>query len=299
MRIALFHNASLLGTPVATRLVEDGGDEIVLVSPRSTPPDPALDALVTRHGLEHHRVADLHDRALFARLGAFAPDLLLVASLPWKVPRRLRALARLAALNLHPSLLPRYRGPLPEFWVIRDGEPSSGLTLHLMDDRFDAGPILAQAVVPIAPDDTLLSFAQRVYAPAPALVAEVVASYREGRSPPAAPQDGRLATYRPNVDERHLAIDWRLDAASIERLVRAADPLFEAFTTLDGERLHVASVRLLVSTRPLAPGEIALDHAQLVVGTGDGALAITRIGERPGHLHARDHGWPEGLVLGA
>lgn len=279
MRIALFHNASLLGRAVATPIVADRRDELLVVSPRQASADAALQAHLERLGIEHLTTSGVRERAFVSRLSAFAPDLLLVATFPWRLPRSVRALARLGAINLHPSLLPRYRGALPEFWVIRDGERDSGLTAHLMDDGFDTGPILDATRVAIAPDDTLLTLTERMCAAAPELVARVLEAYRDGRPPSPRAQDERLATTTPRVVDTHLAIDWRESAASLERLVRAAWPLFEAHTFAAGRRLHVAAVRSATGARPLAPGELAIEPGdplpRILVGTGDGALEIT------------------------
>lgn len=301
MRIALLHNPSDLGVAVARRLLEGGLDELMLISPGHAPSDPGLAALEAGTGATRVLVSGVRDERLAAALGGFAPDVLLTATFPWRVPRRLRAHARLAALNLHPSLLPRWRGPAPEFWAIRTGDRTTGLTLHLMDDGLDTGPIVARTEVAIAEQDTLWTLGERLATLAPDFVARALEPYRRGAEPSATPQDERLATPAPAVLDAHLAIDWREPAAAIARLVRAAFPIFEAHTPLDGERVRITSARATTCPRALAPGEVALEPTsrRVLVGTGEGALELAMIGSRDAHAVAREQGWRDGATFTA
>lgn len=107
-------------------------------------------------------VRDIRDNGLHRALRALRPDLIVVACFPWRIPEVLTTSARLAALNIHPSLLPNHRGPDPLFWTFRAGDTHAGVTLHLLSHTFDAGPIIAQAATPIAPDESLAALEQRL-----------------------------------------------------------------------------------------------------------------------------------------
>ena len=125
-----------------------------------------------------------------------ATDLLLSAAHPYFIDAALRAIPRLGAVGLHPSLLPRYRGSYPLWWALRDGEPEAGLTLFHLVDEIDAGPILGQRRVPIAPGDTFASLYARVVREAPPLLDGLLDSIVRFSAVPAGDaQDQSLATY--------------------------------------------------------------------------------------------------------
>src|SRR5262249_30533427 len=121
---------------------------------------------------------DLLEPKFFGALREFAPDLLVVATYPTKIPQPLLDLPRLAAINLHPAYLPRYRGACPEFWAIRNGETETGVTFHKMTERFDAGAILSQTRIPIRPEETMLSLTERMIQPSWELLQELLEQYR-------------------------------------------------------------------------------------------------------------------------
>src|SRR5688572_8708205 len=124
--------------------------------------DPELRDLVRRAGMVLAAPRDVGSPSFVQRLARFAPDLILVATFARKLPSQVLAEAKQAAINVHASLLPRYRGALPEFWVLRNGELETGVSIHLMTETFDAGPVIAQAALPIFPDDDLLSLSERI-----------------------------------------------------------------------------------------------------------------------------------------
>lgn len=296
MRIALLHNPSDLGVAVARRLLEHRLDELLLISPAQAPTDPTLAHLEASTSVARVLVSGVRDDGFASALRTFEPDVLLVVTFPWRLPRRLRALARVAALNLHPSLLPRWRGPAPEFWALRAGDRTTGLTLHVMDDELDTGPIIARTEIAIGDHDTSWTLGERLATLAPDFVQGALAAYRRGPAPAPTAQDDRLATVAPAVRDADLAIDWREPAHAITRLVRAAFPLFEAHAWFAGERLRITAARPTTSARALAPGEIALDAAQrrVLVGTGDGALELLMLGTRDAHAMARERAWTDG-----
>jgi len=296
MRIALLHNPSDLGVAVARRLIADDLDELLLITAAHAPSDPERDAHADEKGHARITVTGPRDPTLEDRLRSFAPELILVATYPWRLPRRVRARARVAALNLHPSLLPRWRGPAPEFWALRAGDRTTGLTLHVMDDGLDTGPIIAHTEIAIAEEDTLWTLGERLAALGSDFVQGVLEAYRRGAPPPPTAQDERQAITAPTVRDADLAIDWREPADAIARLVRASFPLFEAHACLAGERMRITAARPTTWPHALAPGEIALDGAlrRVLVGTGDGALELVVLGTRDAHAMARDRGWQGG-----
>ncbi len=224
-------------------------------------------------------------------IAAAAPDLLLSIYFRQMISPAVLSLARVAALNLHGSLLPRYRGRAPVNWVLVHGERETGVTLHEMDEKPDHGPIVAQRRVAIDRDDTALSLTRKLAAAGRALLRDayprLVAGTAERR-----PQDHAGATYfgrRTPADGR---IDWRRDAESIRNLVRAVtDPWPGAFTSARGERLFVWRAEVRPAEAPLAPGEVArVSGGEVLVATGRDWLELLEV-SRPGGAHESGGAW--------
>lgn len=168
-----------------------------------------------------------------------APDLILSFYYRKILPRRVLDRARLGGMNLHGSLLPKYRGRSPINWVLVNGEKETGVTLHHMTPRADAGDIVAQRRVAIAPRETALSLSRKCAAETRLLLEETWPLIREGRAP-RVPQDERPATKVGGRRPEDGRIDWSWPAERVDGLVRAVTrPWPGAFTTVDGRKLMV------------------------------------------------------------
>jgi methionyl-tRNA formyltransferase len=189
-------------------------------------------------------------------------------------------LPRLGALNLHGSLLPRYRGRCPVNWVLVHGETETGITLHYMEEKADRGDIVAQARIPITPEDTAATLLARMTAAAGQLFRETYPQLRRGQAPRLV-QDHTRSSYfggRRPVDGK---IDWRQPATAIYNLMRAVThPYPGAFTGLGGRKLFIWNGRAMAAplAAPDAPGRITatLPGEGLIVATGDGHFLITQ-----------------------
>ena len=200
----------------------------------------------------------------------------LVVSWFWtrRLPPPILALA--PAVGVHPSLLPRHRGPDPTFWAIDAGDRETGVTAHRLAEAYDTGAILAQRAVAIAPEWNAWQLARALDRPSLALLREVVRAYAEGRPPPERAQDEALATSAPEPTEEELGLRWSWTAERVARRVRAAAPWPGAWTEI-GERL-VTLVRVRPTPdfpRVLAPGEAAVRaDGVAVVRAGDAAIEL-------------------------
>ena len=151
----------------------------------------------------------LDDPRTVAALAGFAPDVICVACFSRKIPTALLRLPRLGCLNVHPSLLPVNRGPDPLFWTFHTGESDTGVTIHVMDEGLDSGPIVLQRALPVPEGITEAELEQSCATTGGALLVEAIRGLAEGRLAPQ-PQDERLATYHswPSEDDYTVSSDW-------------------------------------------------------------------------------------------
>ena len=234
-------------------------------------------ALALEHGLPVCQPASLRDPAAQAELAAWAPELLVVVAYGLILPAAVLELPRLGCINVHASLLPRWRGAAPIQRAIAAGDPETGIAIMRMDAGLDTGPVLASARCPIAPDDTGGSLQDRLAALGPPLLLEVLAELARGPLP-ALPQDERLATYASKIDKAEAAIDWGDNAEIIARKVRAFDPVPVAHASLGGLGLRIWAGTACARTAPAAPGTVlAADREGILVACGAGAYRIREL----------------------
>jgi len=217
-----------------------------------------------------------------AALEAAAPEAIVVAAYGLILPDWVLALPRLGCINIHASLLPRWRGAAPIQRAIEAGDAETGVTLMQMDAGLDTGAILLTATTPIAADDTSATLLARLAALGGELVVRGLADAAAGRLSPR-PQPGAGVTYAAKIAKAEATIDWRAPAATIERRLRAFDPFPGARGTLDGETITCwRGVVRPLARGSAAPGEIlAASGDALVVACGEGALALLEL-QRPG-----------------
>ncbi len=216
-----------------------------------------------------------------AMLRPLQPDLHISAGFPRRIPEDVLALPHLGAINLHDAPLPRHRGPNATGWAFRLGDRETALTIHRLTAAFDAGPILAQAAVPILDEDDVASLTAKLRAQAPALLRRALA--RVARGEPGEAQDERLATEAGLFEEAWRRIDWHQPARLVHNQVRSwvglRDTLAGALGEIDGQPLRITKTRLLPTAAaplvPRPPGTVLeRDGGRLVVQCGDGPLAL-------------------------
>lgn len=205
----------------------------------------------------------------------------LVVSWFWtrKVPASFRAVAPRGAIGVHPSLLPRHRGPDPYFWAIDAGDSVTGVTAHMLDDEYDTGAVLARRELSIDPSWNAWTLAKKLDRPSLALLRETVAAFARGAPPPPIAQDESLATAAAQPTDDDLEIRWTDEAAHIERRVRASSPWPGAFTEIGDVAVTLTRVRRAPDDAQvlaaLAPGEaIVRKDGVAVVRARDGALEL-------------------------
>jgi len=219
----------------------------------------------------------LRGPAVLDRLRAEQPDLLVVVAFGEILRRAVLEIAPLGCLNVHPSLLPRYRGATPIPAAILNGDTTTGVSIMRLVRELDAGPLVAQCEVGVHLTDTTGSLTARLAALAAEMLPGVVLAYARGDRVPVE-QDHASATFTREWTTEDARIDWSRPAVEIERLVRAADPWPVAWTTLDGERLRVLAAQAEQATGDEASaGQIERAGGEVVVQTGGGLLRLLRV----------------------
>jgi methionyl-tRNA formyltransferase len=206
--------------------------------------------LAADHRLETIAPDDPNAPAIVDRVCALRPDFLFSFYYRHMLKPPLLASATLGALNMHGSLLPKYRGRVPVNWAVISGETETGATLHYMTDKPDAGEIVDQMAVPILPDDTAFDVFRKVTAAAETVLDRSLPALLDG-SAPRRPQDLARGSYYGGRKPDDGRIDWRLSASRIHDLVRGVAPPYPgAFTRVQGDTLRILRTRIETGPRP-------------------------------------------------
>lgn len=200
-----------------------------------------------------------------SRLAELKPEAIVVVGYGRIIPQWMIDLPPLGNINLHASLLPKYRGAAPIQWAIACGESITGVTTMRIDAGLDTGDILLQRTVPIDPEDTAETLAPKLASTGAELMLETLKGLQEGRISPQA-QDNSQATLAPILKKEDGRIDFARTAKEIWNRLRGFQPWPGAFTTFRGKNLHVWAAK--PSTESAAPSEMSLDHQRLLVGCG-------------------------------
>lgn len=207
-----------------------------------------------------------------AELKRQPPDVYVVAAFGQILPQAVLDIPPHGSLNIHASLLPRWRGAAPIQAAIRAGDAESGITIMKMDAGLDTGPILTQRALQLATDETGQSLHDKLSQIGGELLIETLPGYLAGAILPR-PQDDALTTYAPAIKKEEGQIDWSQDAASIERLVRAFTPWPGTFTTWNGEPLKIHSGS--AGPGQAEPGHVIVESERIAIGTGRGLFYPT------------------------
>ena len=231
-------------------------------------------------GLEVFQPVRLRNPDEVQRLAALKPDLILVAAFGQILPQSALDIPPFGCLNIHPSLLPKYRGATPISSAILAGESETGVTIMLMDAGMDTGPIISQIIVGIEPQDTTESLTNRLAQAGVRLLGEALPLWFD-RSLKPQPQDGNRATYTSPITKEDGVINWQMSAEEISRRVRAFYPWPGCYTWWQGKLLKILEAITLHKDKDLLPGKVvalALGQPAVVgVETGGGILGLLRV----------------------
>ena len=295
MRI-VFIGTGEIGVPTLRALLDSEHEIIGIVTQPDKPvgreqsiEPPPIKKVITRSGgfqtpkafwagkpplLEVLQPARIKDPQTIEEIRALNPDLIVVIAYGQILPRDVLEIPRLACLNLHASLLPRWRGAAPIQAAIAAGDCETGITVMYMDEGLDTGDILLQRNVEILPTDTGGSLHDRLALIAPEALLESLRLLAAGNAP-RIPQDNARGTYAPKLKREQGQIDWSESAEVIERKIRAYNPWPGAFMKVDYQNLKIFSASVVDFSGQ--SGEVLRIDKELIVAAGKGALSLSEV----------------------
>jgi methionyl-tRNA formyltransferase len=240
---------------------------------------PPIGAAVSGSQISILRPARIKDRQSTEQIRALEPDVIVVMAYGQILPHEVLEIPKIACVNLHASLLPRWRGAAPIQAAIASGDRETGITVMYMDEGLDTGDILLQRKMDILPNDTGETLHDRLAQVAPGSLLEALDLLASG-SAPRTVQDNPLATYAPKLKREDGQIDWSESADVIERKIRAFNPWPGAFTKIATETDARCNLKIfaaaIVDLRG-KPGEILRRNNELIVATGKDALSLGEV----------------------
>ena len=280
MRI-VFVGTGEIGVPTLDALLNTGHELVGVVTQPDKPvgreqriePTPVKKA-VAKTTIPIVQPARIKEQSSIAEIRGFKPDVIVVMAYGQILPRDVLKIPRVACLNLHASLLPRWRGAAPIQAAIAAGDRETGITVMYMNEGLDTGDILLQRKIEIRPEETGGSLHDRLAQIAPEALIESLRLLAAG-SAPRIPQDDACATYAPKLKREHGEINWSESAETIERKIRGFNPWPGAFMKLNDQKLKIFSASVVELNGK--PGEILRSEKDLVVAAGKGAVSLAKV----------------------
>ena len=241
---------------------------------------PPIKAALAGSKMSILQPARIKDREAIEQIRALAPDVVVVIAYGQILPRAILEIPKIACLNLHASLLPRWRGAAPIQAAIAAGDRETGMTVMYMDEGLDTGDILLQRKIDISPSETGATLHDRLAEIAPETLLESLRLLAGGNAP-RIPQDKALATSAPKLDRDDGRIDWRRSAELIERQIRAYTPWPGAFALVSeksGRELKLKILAAEIVDQDGRPGEVlCADNRGLIVAAGEKSLSLYKV----------------------
>jgi methionyl-tRNA formyltransferase len=270
--------------PALEALHEIGHDVLAAVTRPDRPkgrgrrlfPPPVKTAAVAL-GIDVFQPQSMRSEETADRLASLAADLFVVVAYGQILPRRILDIPKLGAINVHASLLPKYRGSAPIQWAIINQEAETGVTTIFMDAGMDTGAILMSESLPLGSEETAATLHDRLSETGARLLVKTVERAAAGTLQPV-PQNGELATYAPMLKKADGRIDWHKPAAAIEAFIRGVTPWPGAFTFHGKRRLKIFKAGSIASRSDEAPGTVVKGFSgELRIAAGDGVLNVLEI----------------------
>ncbi|MCY4554482.1 MAG: methionyl-tRNA formyltransferase [Candidatus Poribacteria bacterium] len=285
MRI-LFMGTSEFAVPALTELITHKFEIIGVVTQPDRPSGrgkrlkpPPVKSVATQHNLPVHQPEKVRKPDFMRVLERLAPDVIVVAAFGQLLPQTVLDMPPCGTINLHPSLLPKYRGAAPIQWALINGETETGVTLMLLDAGEDTGDIISTSSIPIRNQDNAFTLMEQLAQLGANQLVRLLSDMPEEAPPPATPQNNAEATHAPRLTKEIGHIDWNQSAMTIHNLVRGTAIWPGAYTFFRNDlRLKIVSCQPLsqISTAPLGTLEV-IEKRKLIVATADGMLQLLKI----------------------
>ena len=277
----VFMGTPQFAVPVLERLAQDGHEVAAVYTQPDKPvgrgyqlTPPPVKVLAEKLGLPVYQPQKLRDGAVAAQIAQMQVELAVVVAYGRILPPDILSAPKFGCINLHASLLPKYRGASPIQWSIVNGEAVTGVTSMFMAQEMDTGDIILQHETPIGEDETAPELSQRLSEMSAVCAAETVRLFERGEVL-RRPQDEDRATYAPILKKEMGQIDFQRTAREVHNLVRGLYGWPCAYTFLEGKRLRVHRTSLVPDLSG-NPGEV-LDNKRLIVGCGEGAIELLEV----------------------
>ena len=240
---------------------------------------PPVKVVAAEHQLPIYQPEKVREPAFVRILERLAPDVTVVAAFGQLLPQTVLDIPPCGTINLHPSLLPKYRGAAPIQWALINGETETGMTLMLLDAGEDTGDIISRARIPIRDDDTAFTLTAQLAQLGAKQLVQLLSEMPKDAPPPSTPQNNAEATHAPRLTKDIGDINWHQPAITIHNLVRGTAIWPGAFTLFrDNLRLKIIGCQPLPQTLDAPPGTLEIvGKRKLLVATADGALQLLKI----------------------
>ncbi len=285
MRI-VFMGTPRFSVPTLEKLIQSGHELVAVYTQPDRPvgrgrvlTPPPVKQIAQANGIEVLQPENLRDPVEVERLASLNPEIIVVAAFGQILPQTVLDIPKFGCLNVHPSLLPKYRGASPIASVILAGEKQTGVTIMLMDAGMDTGPILTQEQVPIEEEDTAESLEAKLAEVGAELLIRTLPEWFEHRLVPR-PQREEEATYTKPISKADGEINWKLSALEIWRRVRAFYPWPGCYTRYQGKLFKILAAVPLPGEEGLPPGKViklSEPEVPVGVGTGEGILGLKQV----------------------
>lgn len=280
MRI-IFMGTPDFAVPALDALAEGGHQVIAVVTQPDKPKGrgkavlmPPVKERALALGIPVYQPVRVREEGFIRQLEEMEPDAMVVAAFGQILPEKILKLPRYGCINIHASLLPKYRGAAPIQWAVINGEKETGITTMMMDKGLDTGDMLERTVIPIEEKETGGSLHDKLSAAGGPLILSTLKKLEEGTLVPV-PQTEENTCYAKMLDKAMGEINWNQEAEQIERLIRGLNPWPSAYTFLNGKTLKLWQAGVLAQEYDGVPGQvIQAEKGELLIKTGKGTLKV-------------------------
>ena len=282
MKIVYMGTPDFAVAPLAA-LVENGYEvEAVITQPdkpkgrgKTMMPTPVKEEAL-KHEIPVLQPVKVRDPEFVEKLKSLAPDIIVVAAFGQIIPKSILDMPKFGCINIHASLLPKYRGAAPIQWSVIDGEKESGVTIMQMDEGLDTGDMLEQKAIPLDEKETGGSLFDKLSALGGSMILSTLKGLENGTIT-RTPQGESGTSYAKMLTKEMGHIDWTKDAVSIERLVRGLNPWPSAYTLYAGKTMKIWSAEVTDLPGERTPGKIHVTKDRLFLETGEGVLDVKEL----------------------